>query len=115
ALLSGPQAEAASVEWMLQQLRLFRDTQLTLEHAVQTRDDFLSIASHELNTPLTSLLLQSHVLRQAADAAVDSATLGERVRRAADVSDRQLRRLATLVHNLLDLSRINLARIKLDR
>ena len=41
-----------------------KDVQLQLEEAVRARQDFLSIAGHELKTPLTSVLLNLHAVDQ---------------------------------------------------
>jgi signal transduction histidine kinase len=73
------------------------------EDAVRMRDEFLSIASHELRTPLTSLTLFAQALAQRLELgeAVDTAEL----RRALELSGRQIRRLTALVGLLLDVSR----------
>ncbi len=76
---------------------------LQLAHAheaVRLRDEFLSLASHELKTPLTVLQLQLEALRERVDPN-DRATLAKLER-----SDRARRRLAELVEALLDVSRI---------
>ncbi len=86
---------------------LYRDAQ----RAIAMRDDFLSVASHELKTPLTSMhLLVGGVLRklhrgQASD------LKPERIRRL----DAQLGRLAALIDQLLDVSRLNAGRFTLTR
>jgi signal transduction histidine kinase len=57
SLVLGKASDDERLRWMLGQLRDARIAQRSLEHAVQARDDFLSAASHELRTPVTSTLL----------------------------------------------------------
>ena len=74
-----------------------------LEQAVAARDAFLSIASHELKTPLTALQLQLQSLTrsvQQGDAGTER--VSERIRSVA----RSTERLGELVNRLLDVSRI---------
>ncbi len=78
--------------------------------AVRLRDDFLSVASHELKTPLTSLLLQVEGLRMARE----RGNVPEPIARKAEVIRRNVERLARLVDSLLDLSRIGSGRLDLD-
>jgi PAS domain S-box-containing protein len=70
------------------------------QEAVRLRDEFLSMASHELKTPLTVLQLQLDALSDRIRH-VD-ANLAERVDRTSRASDR----LTQLVDSLLDVSRI---------
>jgi PAS domain S-box-containing protein len=70
------------------------------QEAIRLRDEFLSIASHELKTPLTALLLQLESLHVRAAAA--DAMLAKQVDRAMRVGNR----LAMLIETLLDVSRI---------
>ncbi len=86
--------------------RLFRRAQ----EAVAARDEFLSIASHELKTPLTSLILQTDALRAAARRGSM-----EQVTSKADLIRRSADRLSRLVSNLLDISRIGAGRLDLER
>ena len=84
------------------------------EEALKLRDSFLSIASHELKTPLTSLqLLLSGVQRafakQAGGATVEMPKLGARI---ASV-DREVGRIVKLVDDLLDVSRASAGRLHL--
>src|SRR5918996_6599063 len=86
-----------------------------LEEAVRVRDEFLSIASHELKTPLTSVQLQLQGLRDllrkaAPEVRAASSTMEMRVGRAV----RSTARLGQLVENLLDVSRITTGRMKLN-
>ncbi len=81
------------------------------EDAVRLRDEFLSVAAHELKTPITSLLGYGAFLRGALDRgdAVDAA----RLRRSLDAIVRQSERLARLVERLLDVSRIEGGQLRL--
>jgi signal transduction histidine kinase len=78
--------------------------------AVQVRDEFLSIASHELKTPLTALRLQAAQLERA----FTECDPHKGVERAAKVS-KTVQRLVHLVEELLDVSRISADQLRLDR
>jgi signal transduction histidine kinase len=81
-----------------------------VEDAVRVRDDFLSIASHELKTPLTPLTLQIDELCRVLQkrSSVDPSLLP-----LLDSAKRQTRRLAALVEDLLDVTRISSQRLVL--
>ncbi|MEW5851982.1 MAG: ATP-binding protein [Myxococcota bacterium] len=85
------------------------------QQAVQARDEFLSIASHELKTPLTSLVLQIQSLRRMAQrfGSLDQAP-PDVVAASLEGVDRQLKRLDGLVGNLLDVARITAGRLGLS-
>jgi len=80
-----------------------------LRRAVRARDDFLSIAGHELNTPLAALGLQLEGVRRITN--LDPETLRARL----DKAIAQVRRLEGLVGELLDVSRISAGRLTLAR
>jgi len=79
------------------------------EESIRLRDEFLSIASHELKTPLTALQLQLQGLQRRI-MAVDPA-LASRIERSV----RSGQRLADLIEALLDVSRIATGRFELKR
>jgi len=81
--------------------RLYREAQ----EAIRLRDEFLSIASHELKTPLTPLSLKLQALARVAQARPD-APLAPLVLSHVDAGLRQVRKLAELMSDLLDVSRI---------
>ncbi|QRN98046.1 GAF domain-containing protein [Archangium violaceum] len=92
--------------------RLYHEAQ----EAIRVRDEFLSIASHELNTPLTPLLMNLQRLqRTVAGGEGTHALTDEQLHRMVDVAQRQTKRLARLVSELLDISRIRLGRLELHR
>jgi signal transduction histidine kinase len=73
------------------------------EKAVQLRDQFLSVASHELKTPLTALLGYLHLLQRRVERA---ASPDPRDQQAVQVVMSQAARLNRLIDALLDISRI---------
>lgn len=105
---------AAAVE----NARLFREVQ----QAVAVRDDFLSIAGHELNTPLTALQLQIQGLKRLANKDLLPATEpsspisppSRLIDRLAKTESHILR-LQKLVRELLDVSRITAGGLRLER
>ncbi|QSQ13019.1 protein kinase domain-containing protein [Myxococcus landrumensis] len=84
-----------------EQGRLYRAEQ----EAVRLRDDFLSIAAHELKTPLTSLQLHLQGLRS--QATTDTPLPKERLSARLESANAQTQRLGRLVNDLLDISRIS--------
>lgn len=87
--------------------RLYADAQ----RAVRIRDEFLSIAAHELRTPLSALELQAQSVEvQLAKTPVDLPRLTPK----AQVIRRQVQRLARLINEMLDVSRIEAGRLELD-
>ncbi|MGA9525463.1 MAG: ATP-binding protein, partial [Myxococcaceae bacterium] len=89
--------------------RLFRDAQ----RAIQARDEFLSVASHELKTPLTPLGLKLDSLARVLKAG-NLETLHDRLPGDVDLMRRQVKRLSNLVEVLLDGSRISSGRLHLQ-
>ncbi len=83
-----------------------------LEEAVQARDRFLAIAGHELNTPLTSLKLNLDALERTLSR--PNGFKPETVAGKLEKIHRQLGRLANLVKELLDVSRITGGRLVLE-
>jgi PAS domain S-box-containing protein len=89
--------------------KLYKDAQ----SAIQLRDDFLSIASHELKTPLTSLSLQIQSLRRVAERRTFGTLPPEKLIRMFRTSSDQLNSLTELINTLLDVSRITSGRLDL--
>ena len=83
-----------------------------LKLAVSARDEFLGIASHELKTPLTTLTLKLEALACVASAEPES-PMARRLAPHLEVMRRQVKRLAVLVNDLLDVSNIRAGRMAL--
>ena len=81
------------------------------QRAVQLRDDFISIASHELKTPLTTLQLQVGAIQRGFER--DATPPPEKLVAKIGLVDRQVDRLGTLVNALLDVSRATAGRLQL--
>lgn len=74
-----------------------------LKDAVRARDEFVQLASHELNTPLTSLSL--HIEGALRD--LSRPDRHERLEQRLDAARKQVERLAGLVDRLLDAGRLD--------
>jgi signal transduction histidine kinase len=83
-----------------------------LEQAVRARDDFLSMASHELKTPLTALKMHLQGALRASAEATQPVPLAQ-YRAKLQTLERNTSRLAGLVENMLDISRISAGRLEL--
>lgn len=79
------------------------------QEAISARDMFLSVASHELKTPLTALSMHVEALRRWFGRG--TADLERRVQMVA----RQVMRMRRLVDQLLDTSRVTTGRLELER
>ena len=102
------------VSWMREQLKSYHKTQMSLLAAIQCRDEFLSIASHELKTPLTSLKLQSQSFSRilAKNGPMDDA-FRVRVEKTMATTEKQVERLCKLVDDLLDVAHINAGKFRI--
>ena len=76
--------------------------------AILARDEFLSVASHELRTPLTALHLLVRTLQtpEGVPLPLTPAKL--------EIAERQVLRIAKLVNQLFDLSRVTSGQLQLD-
>ena len=92
---------------MEERARLWRKAQ----EEVRERDEFLSIASHELRTPITALQLQLQLLQRASHRMAGG--MPRALEGKLESLERQTRRLALLVNELLDVSRMRLGKLEL--
>lgn len=92
----------------LDNAQLYREAQ----QAVQLRNEFLSVAAHELKTPVTGLRgFAQLALRTLGKPQPDPALL----RQALTTIDQQSHKLTTLVMQLLDVARIDAGKLRLAR
>lgn len=84
-----------------------------LTQAVRLRDEFLSVASHELKTPLTPLMLKIAALERDALRANNEWLRAEEALAHTEILKRQTRKLTQLVDDLLDVSRLTRGHVQL--
>jgi PAS domain S-box-containing protein len=89
-----------------------RSARSAAQEAVRIRDAFLSIASHELKNPLTSLLGNAQILQRRA---ARFSTQSDRDQQALRVIVDQATRLNKLLTTLLDVSRLETGQLGLER
>ncbi|MBC8164137.1 MAG: response regulator [Roseiflexaceae bacterium] len=91
----------------LDNARLYREAQ----DAVRVRDAFLSVAAHELKTPLTTLFGNVQLLQRRA---VRESSMNERDQRTLRIVAEQTGRLNKMIGALLDLSRLQMGQFAMQ-
>jgi signal transduction histidine kinase/DNA-binding response OmpR family regulator len=99
---------ARRVSLTIENAWLYREAQ----RALDLRDEFLSVAAHELRTPITSLQGFAQLLMRQIDkqSGIDPGYLRKVIARL----DQQSQKLAYLSAQLLDVSRVQAGQLKLD-
>lgn len=94
-------------------LNQLRSTKAELEDAVRTRDDFMSIVSHELKTPLNTLILEVQLRRLQLGRNNLAAFSQEKLWQMVDKDERQIQSLIRLIDDMLDVSRIRTGKLSI--
>lgn len=94
----------------IENARLYSESQ----SANQQREEFISIASHELKTPITSLKLQLEAISRSISKSKLERIDHEYLKKFSASSIRQLDRLTRLVEDMLDISRISTGKLALN-
>jgi len=81
-----------------------------LKQLQQQKDDFISIASHELKTPITSLKISLQLLNKI----VDSSST-ELLPKLVDQANKSLSNVNNLIEDLLDYSKLTMGQIHLNK
>ena len=82
-----------------------------LQEAVRSRDEFLSICSHELKTPVTSLKLQNQMAARSIAKGNFEILSPERLLKLFNTTNRQVDRMSRLIEDMLDIARIATGRL----
>lgn len=90
---------------------LYRDAQ----KAIQVRDEFLSVASHELKTPITAMKLQMQLRKRSLAKFGTEFFSSDKIKQIADEDEKQMDRLVRLVDDMLDISRLQSGRLSLRK
>ena len=88
-------------------LERMADATQRLEQQDRRKDEFLAMLGHELRNPLAAILGAVYVLQHSRGAEIAA--------RQPPIIERQARHLSRLVNDLLDVSRVTLGKITLDR
>ncbi|RYZ71538.1 MAG: hypothetical protein EOP09_04515 [Proteobacteria bacterium] len=92
-----------------------RRAEVKLNDALRMRDEFLTMVSHELKTPLTSLRLYSQLQKRKIQRSDVSVYDESSVQKLVDSVDRQTGRLSRLINEMFDVSRITTGKLQLRR
>lgn len=100
-LMAEELATRASVA--IQNAKLYKGSQ----EAITLRDDFISVASHELKTPITSVKMFTQILKKHSEQIGDNKAVSHLTK-----MDRQINKLTELVYDLLNVSKIQAGRME---
>jgi PAS domain S-box-containing protein len=92
-----------------------KQVERALQEALRSRDEFISIASHELKTPVTVLRLQSDLLRRKQKRKGSELISSMDLERFSTTVESQTDRLTRLVDDILDLSRIRAGKLSIKK
>lgn len=112
----GKKAKISMINDATERLRVEeeRETLLTaLREALRARDEFLTMASHELKTPITSLILNTDLKKLMLKRNEQIAP--EKEIETLDVQRRQLERINHIIDDMMDLSRIRLGKLEMKK
>lgn len=88
---------------------------IEIQEALRARDEFLSIASHELKTPLTSLKLKAQQFKRSINKHDSDAFSPKKVEELLSLTEDQVLRITRLVDDMLDVSRIRSGHLNIER
>ncbi|WP_051933467.1 ATP-binding protein [Massilia sp. BSC265] len=91
-----------------QLLRSEREARRAAENQNSAKDEFLAMLAHELRNPLAPIVAAAHMLRLPGR---DEAS----VQRTGDIIIRQADHLKSLIHDLLDVSRVTRGLVSIDQ
>ena len=94
-------------------LAQLQQTQVELEHAVRMRDDFMSIVSHEVRTPLNGLILETQLRKMHLARDNTAAFTKDKLEAMVDRDERQIQSLIRLIEDMLDVSRIRTGKLSI--
>jgi two-component system, OmpR family, phosphate regulon sensor histidine kinase PhoR len=98
-----------------QRLELASDqaARVQAQAAVRARDEFLSVAAHELKTPIASLRLAAQLLIRSLE--TEPSPQPEKLRKLSETVADQSNKISRLIEQLLDISRLEAGKLGFDR
>jgi signal transduction histidine kinase len=102
-------------ESLRRKLKKIEDTELVLQKALRSRDEFLSICSHELKTPLTTLKMQIQITNRLREKKGDEVAFSTaNMSKFLSQADKSVERIIHLVNDMLDISRVSTGKLTLN-
>lgn len=108
-MMSAIDAEEADLDQLREALEQ-EDEVLRLKETSRFKTQILNTTAHELNTPLTPVRLQLHLLKTGA-----LGQMSQRHTKAVGIIDRNIERLSFLVNDILDVARLESGRLEVHR
>jgi len=102
----------AEVEERKKAQQALREMNQELREAIAARDEFLTVAAHELKTPITSLRGFSQLLLR--DARRNKESSPERIESALNAIESQTGKLTQLLSRLLDTAQIKAGKLRIE-
>ncbi len=90
------------------------DVSQSLREALAVRDEFISVASHELKTPLSVLKLHNELAKSQLQNYFDNPEMQSWIAHWLKRTDFQLSQITRLVEDMLDTSQIQMGRLRLE-
>jgi signal transduction histidine kinase len=84
-----------------------------LRHALRMRDEFMSMVSHEMRTPLNTLYLETQLRKVQLERGNMAAFGAEQLQRMIARDDRQIQSIIRLIDDMLDVSRIRSGKLSI--
>lgn len=94
-------------------LILAEHAKLEAQLALSLREEFISLASHELKTPLTSLTLQTQMVQH--KLSQNQEVSRPQLTKLITTYEVQLKRLTRIISDMLDISRIRAGKLELEK
>lgn len=99
----------------LSRLKKLEDENIKMQNEIKHRDEFLSIASHELKTPLTSMLLRLQtILHNIRHVSLAEFSV-ENLLKGLETAEQQSQRLSRMINDLLNVSLITTGKFNLEK
>ena len=104
--IDGATLSLVDIDVLKQHVREAQEARSEAERANRAKDQFLATLSHELRSPLSTMLLHAQMLRRS--------DMDPKVKRAGEAIERGTKMQAQLIDDLLDISRIVAGKLKLE-
>ena len=98
---------AKRISFAIENSQLYRQ----LQKAIHLRDEFISLASHELKTPIAAMKLQFQLFDKGLGQKPEEFFKPDNIKKMVNRSTKQLNRINRLVDDMLDISRISAGKL----